>query len=450
MLSLANRKRARVGSSLLAALGVFGFVLGADGGDDPRTIQEIHRINFEWEQAMIKAASARRSAKSPIELERVRKDFATTERRFVERCLDVANRNPGGVAGLISLKLVACRSAETEEGKQAAETLVKEAASADLDVLAKALPFPANASDGPIHLAVPIILDRVKKNPDHPRAAQLLASFVCASVDRDAAKPPPEFIEAANLIVERYSDSPQIRNFCELSGCRWAGPFERHLRTILDRNAHRDVRAAASYALASVVQEAGENRQAEAETLYEDYIKTFDGKEKYFFADIEKDWNDRAKEELAVLRSLGKPAPEIDGVGLDGRGMKLSEYGGKVVLLSFWATWCGPCMKMIPHERDLIKRFEGKPFVIVGVNGDDDQQAAKDAAVTHGITWRSFQDKNERQKISFAWHVWGWPTFYLIDQKGIVRKRWVDVQPDELNRAIDQLIDAQTENQTAK
>ena len=79
--------------------------------------------------------------------------------------------------------------------------------------------------------------------------------------------------------------------------------------------------------------------------------------EKYFFANIEKDWNHRAKDELAVLRSLGKPAPEIDGVDLDGRSMKLSDYRGKVVLLSFWATWCGPCMKMVPHEREIGKTF---------------------------------------------------------------------------------------------
>src|SRR5262249_37763184 len=160
----------------------------------------------------------------------------------------------------------------------------------------------------------------------------------------------------------------------------------------------------------------GESRQREAEKLYDEFIKTYDGKEKYFFARIEQQWNDRAKDELAVLRMLGKPAPEIDGVGLDGRGMKLSDYRGKVVLLNFWATWCGPCMKMVPHERELVRRLEGKPFVIVGVNGDDDRQAARAAVADQGMTWRSFQDRNEAQTVSLDWHVWGWPTFYLIDQ----------------------------------
>jgi thiol-disulfide isomerase/thioredoxin len=173
-------------------------------------------------------------------------------------------------------------------------------------------------------------------------------------------------------------------------------------------------------------------------------------KEEYFFASIEKDWNHRANDELAVLRLLGKPAPEIDGVGLDGRGMKLSEYRGKVVLLSFWATWCGPCMQMVPHERTMVQRLDAKPFAIVGVNGDFDQQAAKAAADTHGMTWRSFQNNSGGESISLAWHVWGWPTFYLIDQKGIIRKRWVGTKPEQLNHAIDLLIDAQTESKTAK
>jgi thiol-disulfide isomerase/thioredoxin len=349
--------------------------------------------------------------------------------------------------------MVACRLPNTEEGKKSAEALVEQAASADLGVLAQALPFPTNVSEEPVLAVVPIILERVKKDPAHPQSPHLLASVVCGSADRDAVKPPAEFIEAADLIVKRYADSPQITNFCELHGCRWAALFEKHLRTILEKNQHRHIRAATSFALAYVAQSSGESRQREAEMLYEEFIKKFDGShgsEHYFYANIEKDMNKSAKDELAILRSLGKPAPEIIGIGLDGRAMKLSDYRGKVVLLSFWATWCGPCMKMVPHERELVKRLEGKPFVIVAVNGDHDPQIATAAVSNHGMTWRSFQNNHGSQSISLDWQIPGWPTFYLIDQKGIIRQRWGDARLEELNRAIDQLVAAHTESKTAK
>jgi thiol-disulfide isomerase/thioredoxin len=155
--------------------------------------------------------------------------------------------------------------------------------------------------------------------------------------------------------------------------------------------------------------------------------------------------HDRATQILGELTSLAKLAPEIEGVDLDGRAMKLSDYRGKVALFSFWATWCGPCMRMVPHERELVKRLAGKPFMIVGVNGDDDQQAARAAAAGQGLTWRSFQDRKGPRSISSNWHVWGWPTFYLTDQEGIIRKRWGDAAPEELNHAIDQLLGVQTE-----
>lgn len=293
MTSLAKQIRPWLVSSLLALFGIAEFPLTTLHGDDSQGIQQIEAINLEWEQAMMKAVHARRNAKSAIELERVQKDLSAIEHRSIEHCVDLARGRPGSIAGLIALKLVACRSQKTEEGKKAAEALVKQAESADLSVLAKALPFPVNVSTKPVHLVVPIILDRVKKNPDHPLAAKLLATVVCglAVEDFEGMKAPAEFAEAADLISERYADKPRLQNFCEALGSPgsspvWAKPFEKHLRILLQKNQHREVRAAASFALASVVATAGESRQLEAEMLYEEAIKNFDGREDYFYVDI--------------------------------------------------------------------------------------------------------------------------------------------------------------------
>src|SRR5262249_9496290 len=160
-------------------------------------------------------------------------------------------------------------------------------ATVDLDVLAQMFNFGINDMKLRTDPVMPVFLERVKRNLAHPKAAQLLDSVACGSADRGATKPPSEFIEAADLIVERYADSPDVRGVCEMleslsESQAWPAAFEKHLRTILVRNQNRAVRAAASYALASVVALAGESRQVEAETLYEEAIQKFDGNQQYF------------------------------------------------------------------------------------------------------------------------------------------------------------------------
>src|SRR5690349_15772947 len=114
-------------SSLLALLGILGLPLGALRAQEAGSMKEIYTINHDWEQAMLRDASARRIAKSQIELELAQKDYTTIECRLVERCVDLARSQPDRIAGLIALKMVACRSPKTEEGKKAAEALVKHA-----------------------------------------------------------------------------------------------------------------------------------------------------------------------------------------------------------------------------------------------------------------------------------------------------------------------------------
>jgi len=152
---------------------------------------------------------------------------------------------------------------------------------------------------------------------------------------------------------------------------------------------------------------------------------------------------DMARGELRSMRDriVGKPAPEIDGKDVEGKPMKLSEYRGKVVILSFWATWCGPCMQMVPHERELVQRLEGKPFVLLGVNGDEGKERLKYQTKEHQINWRSWYDGGPNGPISQRWNVRGWPTVFVIDREGIIRYKG---QRDEaqLDAAVNQLLSA--------
>ena len=247
---------------------------------------------------------------------------------------------------------------------------------------------------------------------------------------RDRAEPPATFTEAANLIADRYADSPDLVHFCEVLGGPsgpppWAGRFERHLRAVLQANRDRFVRCSAQFTLASVVQIAGEDRQAEAQTLFESFCAEFDGKQAYRGQTIEQLYYKDAQKQLNELRfrAVGMPAPDIAGPDLDGKPLRISDYRGRVVLLNFWGTWCFPCMKLIPHEIELVAQFRDQPFDIVGVNCDSDLQKARDAVLRTKMSWRSFRDQvDDKPTIAKQWKILGFPTLYLIDHYGIIRK----------------------------
>src|SRR5947209_16984900 len=96
---------------------------------------------------------------------------------------------------------------------------------------------------------------------------------------------------------------------------------------------------------------------------------------------------------------------------------------------------------MYPHERSLVKKMQGKPFVLVGVNSDDDPAVVRRAMAANGITWRSFMDGGMGGPIDTAWGITGWPTLYLIDAKGVIRQKYVGMPAgDTLDRAIGELL----------
>jgi thiol-disulfide isomerase/thioredoxin len=154
-----------------------------------------------------------------------------------------------------------------------------------------------------------------------------------------------------------------------------------------------------------------------------------------------------AKTQLYELNHLtvGKVAPGIKGEDLDGKKFKLSDYRGKVVVLNFWASWCGPCMGMVPCEVRLAERMKGKPFALVGVNGDSIRDNAKRAVEKEKITWRSFWSKEGPEgPIPTTWNIPGWPTVFILDPNGVIRFRFSGYGPiteSLLNQQVDQVLE---------
>ncbi len=205
-----------------------------------------------------------------------------------------------------------------------------------------------------------------------------------------------------------------------------------------DKSPHRKVRSATAFAVAAVTRATGD--EAAAERLFEKFRTDFDGRTEYRYQGIEQMYRQMAEAELADIRrcGVGRSAPALAGTDLDGRPLKLADFRGKVVLVSFWSTTCGPCLKLVPHERELAERLVGKPFAVVGVNQDRDPAAAKRVAADHRMSWPSFRDE---EAVRGAWPVGGLPTLYLLDHTGVVRRRWASApDPADLGRAVEELV----------
>lgn len=411
----------------------------------PANVRQYSALRFEWDEF--------RGNRNTTDAERIAK-----RQQFAERCLQLAERNPHSTVELCALMMADERAADTAAGKIAGELLLSRIKSLELSKLSKACfgfgMMPRLSRDR----AAPALLVRVKQQIDDPAVPGILSNLstsLGSGSASDANDPGALFTDVADLFVEHWADSPEIDHFCEVLGNgsfspRWAPRFETHVTRILEVNKNRWVRCAASMALAQIAQ-AFENRHAEAEERFEKFLAEFDAKPGDRWQNVVEVYRHFAELQLEAMRfaPIGKTAPEINGLDLDGHPMTLSEYRGKVVVLTFWATWCGPCMKLVRHEVELISHYKDQPFAIVGVNADNDVAKAMQAQAEKSMTWRSFRDKQQSgTTISDQWKAL-FPTVYLIDHQGIVRHRFSGVSnPDPIRQAVETLVAAASNRAT--
>jgi thiol-disulfide isomerase/thioredoxin len=150
-------------------------------------------------------------------------------------------------------------------------------------------------------------------------------------------------------------------------------------------------------------------------------------------------------EGLSAVTSLGvgKPAPEVESLTLDGKKVKLSDYKGKVVLLDIWATWCGPCRAMIPHERDMVKKLKDKPFLLVSVSADDKKETLTEFLEKEAMPWTHWWDNGPASAVLKKYRVKAFPTLFLIDHNGVIKEKWVgNPGNDKLDKAVEDAVQA--------
>jgi peroxiredoxin len=361
---------------------------------------------------------------------RPRKDFADLltelERRFpslsadqelteLQRLLDQARRN-------YSYQMARAR---TEAQRQRAEDVKP-----DLQLFAQKY----------LHLA--------KKRRDTSAGMEALVRIL-ETCGAGAANPEAAGIcrQAVQLLEQDHFHKPELGSVCMRFARTPVPEAENLLKQAMQRHPQRDVRGLAGLTVTVNLARTGNQvriteparaqemmRQAEQELerLVKEYGNVQVGRSSL---------GEVARYELDEIRflSVGSLARDITGQDLNGRPFKLSDFRGKVVMLDFWADWCGFCRQQYPHEQDIVQRFRGKPFVLLGVNRDEDRDTICRTVARKGLGWQSWWDSGpDAGRICNAWHVTHYPTIWVLDHKHVIQYR--DVRGKELDEALAKLV----------
>jgi len=142
---------------------------------------------------------------------------------------------------------------------------------------------------------------------------------------------------------------------------------------------------------------------------------------------------------LSAQIKQGYKAPEIALPTVAGDTIRLSSLKGKVVLLDFWASWCGPCRVSNKGLVKLYPKYKDKGFEILGVSLDEDQSDWQKAVKKDKISWLQVIDNGGwDSKTVNQWHISAIPTSYLINKEGVLVA--MDLEGKELEKALNQLL----------
>jgi len=153
--------------------------------------------------------------------------------------------------------------------------------------------------------------------------------------------------------------------------------------------------------------------------LKKDFPETTQGKQSdEIIAAIEKQ-AEAAKVQAAL--AVGSKFPDFEEKDLEGKPLAVANYKGKVVLVDFWATWCGPCVRELPNVLETYEKYHGKGFEIIGISLDKDESALNSFMKKNKMTWvQYFDGQGWQNKLAGKYGVNSIPATYLLDGEGTI------------------------------
>jgi len=130
---------------------------------------------------------------------------------------------------------------------------------------------------------------------------------------------------------------------------------------------------------------------------------------------------------LSIAKEINQASHDFTLKSLSGKNLKLSEFRGQVVLLNFWASWCGPCRQEMPVLEEIQRRYKDLGFTILGVNVDEDSEKARTLLKEIPVSFPILLDA--KNKTSELYELEAMPTTILIDRDGTMRYLHKGYQP---------------------